>query len=770
MRSGGLATRLTLIFLTGVLVIFSIAFFYTYDYSRKILLKEAEQSARMQADLTLSRLETVLGPLEAVPSSLTSILSSESPDPYRILLMTQDIILKNPLVYGSCIAFEPRSNGAADYAHYLFETGSGLGSKRLGGSYNFYAMDWYRLPKEKGSPVWVGPYYDTGGGDTLMCTFSVPFFEKKASKKEFAGVLTLDLSLTALSGMVSSIRPEKGGIAFLISADGRLVTAPSAEYLNKSLSDLVGKDQTLAHATLAKMLQGGTGFLMLNRTWKGEAAWLYYAPVKTTGWSLAIIFPESTLFADLHAFFRRLLFVFLASVLAMAATIIFLSLRLAKPIRQLAIATQKIGNGDFTSSLPEIRSRTEIGELADSFSRMQGALNTYTRSLEEATAARERMEGELRVAHDIQLGLLPSSFPHRSELDLGALLEPAKLIGGDFYDFFFLDDDRLFLAIGDVAGKGIPAALFMSVTRTFFRSKAGSGTTPAQTMNEVNAELCRNNPNQLFVTFLVAILHVGSGLLELCNAGHPLPLLRKKNGLVRPLALKPNIPLGINPEFRFQKDSIILMSGDQVVFYTDGITEAEDPSGRFYTRWSLERSISVADPMTSARLASTVMESLRAFTSGAPPSDDIALMALTFHGRDSERELRLKNELTELNTLKQFLEGLSEEWNLAGEVRNTLNLVLEELFVNIVNYGFDDTGEHHIVIRFKRHPEELVIAVEDDGKPFNILEAVYKGFETTLAEREIGGEGINLVRELMENIEYSRENDRNRVVMRKTIV
>ena len=433
------------------------------------------------------------------------------------------------------------------------------------------------------------------------------------------------------------------------------------------------------------------------------------------------------------------------------------------------MATRQIGEGDLQAPLPKIRSRSEVGELTSSFSAMQVALQSYIENLKAETSAREKIEGELSVARTIQMGLLPKSFPDRREIDLFAELIPAHTIGGDLYDFFFLDDDHLFIAIGDVSGKGVPASLFMAITRTLFRSLIDPAVPLERTVNLVNEELCKDNPNSIFVTFLAGILRLSTGVLELCNAGHNPPLLRTAAGSVSRLRIRTNIPVGISEDHVFASDRVTLRPGDQLVMFTDGITEAENGREELFGESRLEPIVRSAMGSSSETMTGKIISGVRNFSAEAEQSDDITVMVLTLKEGGTLCELMLRNDIAELGTLKDTIDGLTDEWGLPAGVMMALNLVLEELFTNIVSYGYDDGDEHLVRIQIRKDPDGLVITLEDDGKPFNILESVYKGFGATLEEKEIGGEGIHLVKELMETIEYYRTGGRNKVVMKKKI-
>ena len=200
----------------------------------------------------------------------------------------------------------------------------------------------------------------------------------------------------------------------------------------------------------------------------------------------------------------------------------------------MARATEEIATGNLDIELPALRSKDEVGRLADSFSHMKNSLKQYIKELTETTAAKERIESELKVAHDIQMSLLPKLFPERKEFDIYATLEPAREVGGDLYDFSLLEEDRLFFLVGDVSGKGVPAALFMAVAKTLLNRLAERCTDPSLVLTQVNKELCRENESSMFVTLFCGLLDFKTGDLLFSNAGHNPPLRsvpgRNRNG------------------------------------------------------------------------------------------------------------------------------------------------------------------------------------------------------------------------------------------------
>ena len=392
-------------------------------------------------------------------------------------------VSNNPEIYGSAIAFQPYAfDPAASYfAPYCYRDPDGqpkvvfLGDEQ----YDYFTMEWYRVPQERGQPSWSEPYFDKGGGNILMTTYSVPFYRTVDGQKTFQGVVTADLSLAKLRKIVSSIKIYESGYAFLVSRNGLLVTHPHEDWIMQESIFRLAEARGDKHALqVAKyMVRGGEGFVPFTSFSSGKECWMYYAPVPSTGWSLAVIFPEDELFADLHQLARNVVLIGLAGFILLVVVITFIARSITRPVRELAVTTEEIAQGNLDIELPQPSSNDEIAALTHSFGEMRVALKAYIANLAETTAARERIESELKIAHAIQMSFLPKrfpAFPREEAFEIFAALEPAREIGGDFYDFFLLKDDRLLFTIGDVSGKGIPAALFMAVTKTLIKGIAGN--------------------------------------------------------------------------------------------------------------------------------------------------------------------------------------------------------------------------------------------------------------------------------------------------------
>jgi sigma-B regulation protein RsbU (phosphoserine phosphatase) len=306
---------------------------------------------------------------------------------------------------------------------------------------------------------------------------------------------------------------------------------------------------------------------------------------------------------------------------------------ISRPIANLTAMTRRIAGGDFTQRI-DIPARNEIGVLAASFNEMTRRLNESIESLKETTAAKERIESELKIAHEIQMSMVPKTFPpfpDRREFDVFATLVPAREVGGDFYDFFFIDDDRLLFAIGDVSGKGVPAALFMAVVKTLLRATAGTAADPGDILRRLNDDLSRDNESCMFVTLFCGILHVGTGEIDYSNGGHNLPFHLHGRGLT-PLDNPGGGALGVAENGVYPSARLRLGPEESLFLYTDGLTEAMDAAGELFSDERLEQLLRRTRAPGPRQLLGLVVEEVNAFSAGAPQADDITGLVLRYAG------------------------------------------------------------------------------------------------------------------------------------------
>jgi phosphoserine phosphatase RsbU/P len=445
---------------------------------------------------------------------------------------------------------------------------------------------------------------------------------------------------------------------------------------------------------------------------------------------------------------------------------------ISRPIADLTDMTRQIAGGDFTQRI-DIRSKNEIGTLAASFNEMTRRLNESIDHLKETTAAKERIESELKIAHEIQMSMVPKifpPFPDRSEFDIFATLAPAKEVGGDFYDFFFIDEDHLCFAVGDVSGKGVPASLFMAVTKTLFKATAGNSGTPGEILARLNSEICRDNESCMFVTLFCGILNIRTGQVDYSNGGHNLPYYLHQRGV----SLLENLggrALGVVKQSLYASGRMVLGPGEALLLYTDGVTEAMDSRDRLYSDQRLAEFLASNRGSSPRQIVGDLVGDVRSFAGAAPQSDDITALALRYFGKNANMsdtlEIKLSNQLSELDRFSQTLSEFGQRHGLTSKVMHDLNLAMEEILTNIISYGYKDERDHEITVRLSAQLGEVSVEIEDDGQPFNPLEAPEPDITKPLEERKIGGLGIHLVRKLMDGVEYKRQGERNLLTIKK---
>ena len=331
----------------------------------------------------------------------------------------------------------------------------------------------------------------------------------------------------------------------------------------------------------------------------------------------------------------------LASVVVLlvgTVTSIFMVRRLTSPVSLLCTGAKVIGSGEYQTSVisPVARRSDELGELARTFQDMVESLKLHMKELERTTAAKERIESELRVATEIQTSMLPRTFPpfpDRREFDIFATMAPAREVGGDFYDFFFVDQNKLCFVIGDVCGKGIPAALFMAISKTLLKTEALRGLSPEQIITRVNDILYPDNELSMFFTSFCVILNTESGEILFANGGHNPPLICTADGEFKFIQMSKSLVVGVMPDAKFECQKLILKPNDVIFMYTDGVTEAENPEEKLFSSDRLKNCLSNLKDRDPAYIINTIRAEIETFTSGMPQSDDITMLALKFNGK-----------------------------------------------------------------------------------------------------------------------------------------
>lgn len=639
-RNNKLSHRIIIRVLAFTLLLFTLVVSIFYVVSRKRIAESARENAIHIAENAVGCIEQELRPLEKVPLILAQVMELHPVPEDSLFVMLRTVLEHNENIFGAAVAFEPHfyPHKGEYFSPYAFREGDQIHTMILGGErYDYFHMDWYQIPKVLGKPYWTEPYFDEGGGEMLMSTYSVPFFIREGGQRRFAGIATVDISLEWLTGIVEGIQIFETGYAFMLSRNGVAVTHPDRRnIMNESLFSIAEeRDLPLLREIGRDMIAGRSRFREHGLTRNGHTTWIYHTSLPSSGWSIGVVYPDDEMYASLHQ-------IGLIMILLIGGGLVLLTLwvtqvvnRLAAPLTAFAASARKIARGHFDVRLPTIRTRDEMKELHDAFSHMQKELATYIDNLREATAAKEKIESELRIAREIQLSMIPHTFPPFPDLpqvDLYAMLKSAREVGGDLYDFFVADKHRFCFAIGDVSGKGVPASLFMAMTRTLLRTISDKEKQPGAIMKALNKSLAHNNESNMFVTFFLGILDLKTGRLTYANAGHNPPVLICSKGGVEVFEPAKTIPLGLFEDFDYADASMELSPGDKIFTYTDGVSEAENQEKELFGEERMMAVLQGNRNLPPRECIALMEEAVDAHVKDYPQSDDLTMMSILYKG------------------------------------------------------------------------------------------------------------------------------------------
>ena len=518
---------------------------------------------------------------------------------------------------------------------------------------------WFQEAMKAKEGYWSKPFFDGTDHKTPLVAYLVPIRDERDST---VAVLGVDLSLEYLADDISneffsinshndSWSAEKNIYYFISDSTGTYLVHPDKHRIvHQNYNDIAKltanpSDDYIGHI----LLNHESGHLMTdnqgnNLVIDGEEVMINYKSLEHTPWTMVLVLPTFYIEVVSYIIGGLLLFFILIGLIV----VFFVGRKSIKkssePLKQLALSANEVAKGNFDTHLPGINSRDEIHQLRDSFENMQHSLARYVRELRDTTAQKASMESELKIAHDIQMSMLPKTFPpypERDDIDIYGMLTPAKAVGGDLFDFY-IRDNQLFFCIGDVSGKGIPASMFMAVTRSLFRNISAHVAYPERIAYTLNNALTEGNETNMFVTLFTGVLDLATGHLRYCNAGHNAPLLVGRNvedcepnsdPQAKELPCLPNLPLGIMGEFQFEAQEVDLDSDTTIFLFTDGLNEAENA---FHEQFGDERIMEVANRLLAQRehqpinITYEMFQAVHNFVNGAEQSDDLTMLAIQY--------------------------------------------------------------------------------------------------------------------------------------------
>ncbi len=638
---------------------------------------------------------------------------------------------------------------------------------------------WYVRAKESGELGWTDVFIDgSGRGSGIVC--SAPVYDRDGKLKAVVGVGAILIDLEAVVNEkigetgYTFIVNDKGSV-ILSTQEGELAVSPLVGQIDgKNIqARLTASRNAALRDIVTRMTHGGTG--VTTTTVDGRGVYLACAPIETLGWSVGTVIDTQEILAPSVALRGRigetvrdaLLLIAGVALLTLALGVVtsgVLSGRLTASLRYLSQKVSAIGGGSLHYE-QDLHTGDEVEMLSETFAQMTAALRTYIDDLTAVTAEKERIGAELDVACNIQASMLPRvfpPFPDRTEFDVYATMDPAKEVGGDFYDFFLVDAGHLALVMADVSGKGVPAALFMMIAKTLLKSAVQSGLSPKAALEKVNGQLCEHNDAEMFVTVWLGVLDISTGELVCANAGHEYPAIRRRDGAFELFKDKHGLVLAGMEGARYREYELELHHGDTLYVYTDGVPEATDAKNELFGTDRMLAALNSCPDGSCKELLEAVRTGIDAFVGDAPQFDDITMLCL----RMNEHEVfRSVPDEASTAAAASFVERFLDRVGAPVRTAMKFQVASDEIWSNIVRYS----GAKEASIVAAVTGGRIALTFTDDGMPYDPLARPDPDTTLPAEEREIGGLGIFITKKTMDETSYRYVEGRNVFTIYKDI-
>ncbi len=774
-----LSVRVSLWVVLFAAVIFVVALSFFFIQARDAVRQEAISRATQTLNNTTLRVERILNRVEVASQMTMWLVDRHLDHPDSLFVYTRGMLINNPDFYNCSIAFEPdhfkdRGRYFSAYTKHVADT---LRTIQGGGNeYQYFYMDWYLLPTLLNKPCWTEPYVDydvsTNTGE-MVTSYAAPIKDKQGRN---IGVVNTSLSLNWLSQTISSVKPYPNSYSIMIGRGGTYFVHPDTMKITRQTIFTRSMEQEdTARVALGHAMQRGEEGIK-HMYIDGKDCYVFYKPLGNTGCSMAIICPESDIFGGFDRLRQAVMSIVVFGLLFMLYFFIRIITRELSPLRRLAKEAETIASGQFDAPLPKLKRIDEIGQLSQSFGNMQQSLVKYIEELKTTTSQKASIESDLRIARDIQMGMLPEKFPTRDDQDgvlLYASLTPAKEVGGDLFDFY-IRDEKLFFCIGDVSGKGVPASLFMAVTRSTFRTVSAHESMPDRIVTTMNKTIAEMNKTSMFVTLFVGVLDLPTGRLYYCNAGHDAPLLVGVG--VGELPCDPNIPVGYMSTWKYTLQEARIFTGTTIFLFTDGLTEAMNAS---YEQFKMQRINDVAFQALTAhqqeprQLIARMSDAVRQFVGGAEQSDDLTMMAIQYIRQQSDVKMRstlvLVNNRQEMPKVRDFVTEFCSRVGCDDDTTGLVTAAIAEAVSNVINYAYPEGATGDITLEAASNDIRLKFTIMDTGKPFDPTVLSTDDDEPLDGGQYASKTGIRLMRQNMDTINYERMDNLNVLTLRKKL-
>jgi sigma-B regulation protein RsbU (phosphoserine phosphatase) len=757
-----LRTQLMLWFGTLLAALILLGFAAAYYVAQRQLVVEGQARTRFEARQAGERLEAAMESVRITADGLAKLYPRLGLEREGLVRALDAMLEADASAVGGLVAMEPGVLGDAQpLAYYVGVDSRGAADRDLlADGYDVRSQAWYQRTLAEREPWWSTPYFNETAGGTWMVTLNHPVM---AGDGRVIGMVNLDVPVRRLSELLDSLRAVPGQRPSLIAPDGTLVVHPDPGVaLHHTLRSYIAQSGRTDLAPLEAAHAAQQPFEMMHTVPEtDERRFSVLTPIGESGWSLHLALAEEALLTDLQHRVAWLTAAGLLMALVFAGLVRRLARRITVPLSELTGSAGHFALGEYDWPVPHDTRGDEVGVMARALERARDSIRFQMGEIADMAGERQKLESELDIARDIQLAMLPGGRVLQAgaaSVEAWAVLQPAKAVGGDFYNFFEQDGGVLWFVIGDVSDKGVPAALFMARTMTVLEVAATLGGSPDRALAEAARHLVEGNDTCMFATALCGKLDLATGALVMANAGHEAPLRISADGQVAMLPVVPAAPLGFEVAEAYPCWQGQLAPGDTLLMYTDGVSEAFDVENQAFGEARLQAALA---PGRDARAqCEALVDAVHTFAGAAPQSDDITVLALHYlHAGATDHRWRLASpdEMLQLPGLLSEVDAALRAAGLSTEVSHDVQLMLEELVCNAVDYGTLPDLPLDIQVQLALAPGQATLEFRDQGQPYNPLEQPAPDLDADIADRPIGGLGVHLIRELAESVHYLRE-------------
>ena len=637
--SSRLTRRVVLVVFTTMIVIAFIIFGLAFH----AIKKETEGRYQGMMQVVSEKLNKILLHEEICARNMFDEVEEHLDSPESVMKAMEKEIKLNEYTDGYFVAFEPGyfqeyPRWFEPYRNRHADTIMILG----GPGHDYLTKLWYIRAKKEENGFWTDPYHDETVGSHNYCSFCMPLYD---SRGRLAGVCGSDMSLTWLVKQLKEIDAgshNRGLLDFNFIKKipfHSFIVMQNGTYISHPDENRIMKDNVRSHVDtddledIQDMLQMKRGKAIM--TIDGVRSMVYYAPLESVNWVMGIVVPRTTVWIPALIMISLLVVIIVVGLVVVSLFCRHTIRQISKPLSALALSADEVAKGNFDAPLPDIVHKDEVCQLRDSFATMQHSLTQYMNDLERTTAQKTAIDKELKIAYNIQMSMIPRKyppFPNRHDIDIYGHMTPAKSVGGDLFDFH-IRNERLFFCIGDVSGKGVPAALFMTVSKMLFHTISMKVDSPAEIMSQMNNVMSEDNDTSMFVSLFIGVLDLKNGHLSYCNGGHCAPVILGSDAAY--LEVKPNLLVGLMANMTYVGGEMDITPGTTILLYTDGLTEAMDKDGNMYTPERLldySKALTKQGERSSQQLIEYMSECVGQFADGAEQSDDLTMLAIRYLG------------------------------------------------------------------------------------------------------------------------------------------